>query len=172
MVLFQGIDRMSHFLFGCLESPVKYPESFRLTFEQRLNCQRAVYDYYEFTDQLIGRLLKRFDNDDLVIVLSDTALRPSSTSTAPGAMRRRTRGTGCAWREDRGCGQWFGGGHEHRDITPTVLDWYGLPSASIWTGSVQPSSGRCRHRRWRASPPTTHGRWNASAKASPAAKPR
>jgi hypothetical protein len=137
MVLLQGIDRVSHFLFGCLETRVKYPESFHPTFEQRFNCQRAIYDYYEFTDQLIGRLLSRFGKDDLVVVLSDHGFEAHFDEYR----------TGGHVSEDASYGVLLAAGPRIRrgakvvgtnivDITPTVLDWYGMAAGSDMDGKV------------------------------------
>jgi predicted AlkP superfamily phosphohydrolase/phosphomutase len=135
MVLFQGIDRMSHFLFGCLESPVKYPESFKVTFEQRNNCQRALYDYYEFTDQLIGQLLKRFDDDDLVLVISDHGFEAGFNEYRTGDHTSVDASYGvCLARGPRIRRNGQVVGTNIVDITPTVLDWYGLPAGMDMDG--------------------------------------
>jgi len=139
MLLLQGIDRASHFLFGCLDSPETYPATFQPTTEQRLNCQRALYDFYEFTDQLIGRLLAAFDDDDLVMVVSDHGFE---------ALYEEFR-TGGHASAQASYGVWLAHGPRVRrngpvaamsvaDLTPTVLDWYGLPLAKDMDGKPAP----------------------------------
>jgi hypothetical protein len=137
MVLLQGIDRMSHFLFGCLESPVKYPETFHPTFEQRVNCQRALYDYYEFTDQLIGRLLSRFGKGDLVMVVSDHGFEAQFTEYRTGGHDSVDASYGvCLAAGPRVKPGVSVVGTNIVDITPTILDWYGLAAGSDMDGKV------------------------------------
>jgi predicted AlkP superfamily phosphohydrolase/phosphomutase len=135
MVLFQGIDRMSHFLFGCVESPVKYPDYFKPTFEQRLNCQRALHDYYEFTDQLVGHLLRRFDADDLVMVISDHGFEAGFHEYRTGDHTSEDASYGvCLARGPRIRPNGLVVGTNIVDITPTILEWYGLPAGRDMDG--------------------------------------
>lgn len=135
MVLFQGIDRVSHSLFGCLESTAKYPENFHPTFEQRLNCQRALYDYYEFTDQLIGRLLESFDDDDLVMIVSDHGFEAVFNAYGTGGHDSADAKYGvCLAKGPRIRRDGTVLGTTVLDIAPTVLEWYGLPAAKDMDG--------------------------------------
>jgi predicted AlkP superfamily phosphohydrolase/phosphomutase len=135
MVLLQGIDRVSHYLFGCLESPVVYPPTFQPTTEQRLACQAALYDYYEFTDQLIGRMLTRFDDDDLIIVVSDHGFEARFKEPLTGGHDSEWTSYGiCVARGPRVHRHGLVYGTTAADITPTVLTWYGLPLAKDMDG--------------------------------------
>lgn len=135
MLLLQGIDRVSHFLYGCLESSIWYPESFEPTFAQRLQCQRAVYDYYDFTDELIGHLMKRFGKDDLVLVLSDHGFEASFADGRTGNHSSPFASFGvCLAQGPRVIRDAKVMGTNIVDITPTVLDWYGLPLARDMDG--------------------------------------
>jgi predicted AlkP superfamily phosphohydrolase/phosphomutase len=128
MLLLQGVDRVSHFLYGCLQKPELDPPSFRIDAQQRDNCRKALYAYYEFTDQLIGRLLEGFTERDLVIVVSDHGFESefkdyrtgghSSEAASYGVCFARGRGVAPATTiEDMNVA----------DLTPTILAWYGLP---------------------------------------------
>ena len=128
MLLLQGIDRVSHFMFGCLESPELDPPTFRITAEQRENCRRALYDYYEFTDQLVGRLLAHFDDNDLVMVVSDHGFEAEFHEYRTGGHASEAASYGvCFARGPRVKVDSPVQGMTVADLTPTVLDWYGLP---------------------------------------------
>jgi predicted AlkP superfamily phosphohydrolase/phosphomutase len=137
-VLLQGIDRTSHFLFGCLGSPTTYPEKFHPTFEQRANCQRALYDYYEFTDQLIGQLLMGFHDDDLVLVLSDHGFETRFEDYRTGGHSSEAASYGVCFARGPRVKIGGTGAMTVADLTPTVLDWYGLPLGRDMDGKPAP----------------------------------
>jgi predicted AlkP superfamily phosphohydrolase/phosphomutase len=135
MLLLQGIDRVSHFMFGCLESPELDPPTFHITAEQRQNCTRALYDYYEFTDQLIGRLLARFNDNDLVMVVSDHGFESEFKDYRTGGHSSEAASYGvCFARGPRVKVDTPVQGMTVADLTPTILDWYGLPLAKDMDG--------------------------------------
>jgi predicted AlkP superfamily phosphohydrolase/phosphomutase len=139
MVLLQGIDRTSHFLFGCLGSPTMYPAEFHPTFEQRVGCQRALYDYYEFTDQLIGHLLMGYGDNDLVMVISDHGFEPFFRDYRTGDHRSEAATYGvCLARGPRVKKDGNVVGMTVADVTPTVLEWYGLPLGQDMDGKPAP----------------------------------
>jgi hypothetical protein len=128
MLLLQGIDRVSHFMFGCLQAPELDPPSFHISPEQREGCRRALYDYYEFTDQLLGRLVAGFGDDDLVLVVSDHGFESEFSEYRTGGHTSEAASYGVCFA--RGAGIPAGSkveGMAVADLTPTVLDWYGLP---------------------------------------------
>jgi predicted AlkP superfamily phosphohydrolase/phosphomutase len=61
MVLFTGIDRVSHVLWGTIEPPELSPEILRGTPAARKAGAAALRQYYEYTDALIGELLRSSD---------------------------------------------------------------------------------------------------------------
>lgn len=139
MVLLQGIDRMSHFLFGCLDDPAKYPPTFQPTPEQRINCQSALYDYYEFSDQLIGRLLESFDDDDLIMVLSDHGFESGFSEFRTGDHSTEAAQDGiCVVRGPRVIKHGPVAPMTVADVTPTVLAWMGLAQALDMDGKPAP----------------------------------
>jgi hypothetical protein len=134
MVLLNGVDRISHSLWGTLR-----PETAAgLDEEKRQAGVRFLTNYYELADQLVGRLLEHYGPNDLVLVVSDH---------------------GFEWKPGKGIHPW-GGTHESEkalhgiifargpgvpegrttpeisinDITPTILAWLGLPVAADMDG--------------------------------------
>jgi predicted AlkP superfamily phosphohydrolase/phosphomutase len=146
MVFLPGIDRVSHWLWGNLEPEELYPPRLRPSAEERRAGVRALYDYYAYTDELIGVLLARFGADDLRIVVSDHGFEGGvffETLTGQHESEKAAEGVFYA----RGPGIQPGGkarGAEGRlsvdDITPTVLAWLGLPIGEDMDG--QPLAGQ------------------------------
>lgn len=135
MVLVQGVDRVSHHLFATVRpewSPA-IPE------QAREAGARAMHRTYEITDALIGLLLARYDDDDLVIVVSDHGFEPAPGWLWPGAglhagprseegvLFARGRGVPAGRRVT---------GTSVDDVAPTVLAWLGLPLAEDLDGRV------------------------------------
>jgi predicted AlkP superfamily phosphohydrolase/phosphomutase len=138
MVLLTGIDRVSHVLWGALEDPELYPEEVRIEGEARVAAARSLERYYAYTDALIGVLLEPYEEDDLVIVLSDHGFEagmplPRLTGTheseaaQDGVIFVRGRGVPSGRRVH---------GTTIFDVAPTVLAWMGLPVASDMDGRV------------------------------------
>lgn len=141
MILLQGIDRISHSLWACTDDPSTYPENFRPTAEERESCRKTVYEYYEYTDALIGRILERYTQDDLVLVLSDHGFESifrggltgghDTTDAADGVIIARGP------RIERGR-ILEPAAVTVNDIAPTVLSWSGKPVARDMDGKIAP----------------------------------
>jgi len=138
MVFLPGIDRVSHRAWGALEPQETYPPNLRLTPSQLPTVRAALERYYEYTDALIALLLARFDDDDLVLVLSDHGFEAGEklaglTGTHEGEAAIDgvlfARGPGIA----KGAST---AGTSVNDITPTVLAWRGLALARDFDGRV------------------------------------
>ncbi len=141
MLLLQGIDRVSHSLWACIDDPAGYPDNFNPTPEERKNCRDMLLGYYEYTDELIGRVLDRFTDEDLVMVMSDHGFE----SIFRGAL------TGGHDTPDASQGVILARGPRIEvgrllspnevsvyDIAPTVLAWAGKPVARDMDGKVAP----------------------------------
>lgn len=144
MVLLQGIDRSCHWLWGGFEPPEAYPPEKRFTPEERTAAAEAVLAYYDFTDALIGRLLERFDERDLVLVLSDHGFegghdkgigrmsgQHDTERAIDGVLFARGPGIPAGTRIPELAVNVL-------DITPTVLAWLGLPVADDMHGQPAP----------------------------------
>ena len=136
MVLMQGIDRTSHSLWGTIEPAELYPESLRANSAEREGGARALRRYYEYADALIGKLLERYTEDDLVIVVSDHGFEASALitwltggHTSPAAEQGVffARGPGIQRGADAS-------GVRVVDVTPTILAWWGLPVGADMEG--------------------------------------
>jgi predicted AlkP superfamily phosphohydrolase/phosphomutase len=127
MLLLQGIDRVSHFLYGCRQAPELDPPSFRINAQQRENCRKAIDDYYEFTDQLIGRLLAHFGEDDLVIVVSDHGFESEFHEYRTGGHSSEAASYGVCFARGPRVASASVRDMKVADLSPTVLAWYGLP---------------------------------------------
>lgn len=141
MVLLQGVDRVSHSLWACTDDPSVYPEDFTPTPEELSNCREMLYAYYEYTDQLIGRFLASYTDEDLVMVISDHGFETIFRGARTGNHHTPDAALGVIMargpRIDRG-----------RllaptevtvyDIAPTVLAWSGKPVARDMDGKVAP----------------------------------
>ena len=88
--------------------------------------------YYQFTDDLIGLLVRRFSAGDLVVIVSDHGFQSGAQSHAMGHL------TGAHDGEASLDGVIFATGRQVRpaavaettrivDVTPTILAWMGLP---------------------------------------------
>ncbi len=138
MVFLPGIDRVSHRLWGALEPPELYGELMQLTDSQRAVTRTALERYYEFTDALIGLLLARYGENDLVLVLSDHGFEGGQDLAALTGVHETdaaldgvlfARGPGIAPGSSTN-------GTSVNDVTPTVLAWWGLPLADDFDGQV------------------------------------
>lgn len=129
MVYLPGIDRVSHFLWGTLESPQLYPENLRPSPAAREGGAWAVNRYYEYTDALIGILLEGYGPDDLVLVVSDHGFEAGielMVLTGVHNSDKARDGVVFARGRDIPVGR-SAGPMSVRDVTPTILTWLGLP---------------------------------------------
>ena len=139
MVLLQGVDRTSHWLWAGLVSPEIYDPEVRFSEEEREASREVLFTYYEYTDQLIGRLLEGYGEDDLVIVLSDHGFEGGSTGffRMSGIHETEEAQDGVVFVRGPGipAGKKLKPGRlSVLDITPTVLSWLGLPLAQDMEG--------------------------------------
>ncbi len=137
MILLQGIDRLSHYLWAGIEPPQAYTEP-PLDAAEHAAARVALESYYAFADALIGRLLERYGPDDLILVISDHGFEADeeedlitgnhhSPDTELGVIFARGRGIAPNAEAE---------GVTVRDITPTILAWLGLPVARDMDGRV------------------------------------
>ncbi len=137
MVLFQGIDRVSHSLWGTLEPPELYPESLRPTPEEREGGAEALRRYYAYSDALIGKLAERFGPDDLVLVVSDHGFEAGVTwKILTGIHNSERSEDGVLFARGPGIRPGRVEGVSVVDVAPTVLAWLGLPVAEDMDGRV------------------------------------
>lgn len=138
MVLMQGVDRVSHSLWGTLR-PETAPG---LSEAKRQAGSDAMRGYYEIADSLVGKLIEHYTPSDLVIVVSDHGFEHvEGKGILPWGGVHET--------EDSTDGIVFMRGRQiprgHRiegltvnDITPTILAWLGLPVARDMKGTPAP----------------------------------
>jgi hypothetical protein len=138
MVYLPGIDRLTHFLWFGMEPAEVYPPQMRRSEEERARARAVLEAYYEISDALLGLLLEKFGDEDLVMVMSDHGFEA------------RTRGDDLTGTHDtpaardgvlfaRGPGIAPGARVEGAgvlDIAPTVLAWLGLPVARDMLGRI------------------------------------
>jgi predicted AlkP superfamily phosphohydrolase/phosphomutase len=128
MVFLPGIDRVSHRLWGALEPESAYPQPI-FTPEQRGASAEALRRYYEYTDALIGKLLKSYGPDDLVLVVSDHGFEAGGGMIfLTGEHKSAKAANGVVF----ACGPDVVPPDDKRpvsvnDVTPTILAWLGLP---------------------------------------------
>jgi predicted AlkP superfamily phosphohydrolase/phosphomutase len=136
MILLQGIDRVSHWLWGGMEAAEAYTPDRRWSDAERAAARTTVERYYEYTDALIGRLLERSDADDLVIVASDHGFEPAFKPKITGGHDTAAAEYGVLFVRGRGIREGASTANVTiRDITPTILAWLGLPTARDMDGS-------------------------------------
>jgi arylsulfatase A-like enzyme len=134
LVLLQGVDHVSHLLWGTLrpETSVGLPEP------QRQSGEAAMRRYYEIADSLVGRLIEPFGSDDLVIVMSDHGFEYlEGKALLPWGGRHVSLDASRGILFMRGPGIEAGGrieGARMQDITPTILVWLGLEVARDMDG--------------------------------------
>jgi hypothetical protein len=136
MVLLVGIDRTSHFLWGNLEPPERYPENLRPSAAERAGGARALERYYEYSDALIGEFLTRYSPDDLVVVVSDHGFEAGAAyGFLTGVHESKQAVDGVLFASGRGLPQGeVVQGVGIYDVAPTVLAWLGLPTARDMDG--------------------------------------
>lgn len=139
MVLLPGIDRVSHHLWGTMESPENYGPRLRPTDEERSGGRKALFDYYHHVDGLIGALSAGFGPNDLVLVVSDHGFeagqalmyltgKHETEDAIDGVLFARGRGIAPTIRPTSGA--------TVNDITPTILAWFGIPIGQDMDGSI------------------------------------
>jgi predicted AlkP superfamily phosphohydrolase/phosphomutase len=141
MVLLQGIDRVSHLLWGNLEPAEHYPEYMRPSPPQRQAGAAALREYYEYTDALIGILLDRFDSDDLVVIVSDHGFEAGGDlwfNTTGGHDTAAAQDGVIFARGPRVPPAAQPGPMTVNDITPMILAWLGLAVAEDMDGHPPP----------------------------------
>jgi predicted AlkP superfamily phosphohydrolase/phosphomutase len=135
MVLLTGVDRVSHVLWGTLEPPELYPKQLRARPAAREAGAAALRRYYEYTDALIGELIREFGPDDLVMVVSDHGFEAGVGMGLTGVHKSEKAIEGVFFA--RGPGIPANAADAKltiRDVTPTVLAWLGLPIAEDMDG--------------------------------------
>lgn len=136
MVLLPGVDRVSHHLWGNIEPPELYPPRLRPSDSERAAGRHALETYYEYTDELLGLLLRDFGPDDLVIVMSDHGFE-AGTALMYLTGRHETDAAIDGIFFARGPGIEPGGAPgpvQVRDVTPTLLAWFGVPVGADMDG--------------------------------------
>jgi predicted AlkP superfamily phosphohydrolase/phosphomutase len=142
MVLLTGIDRVSHHLWGVMEPAELYPPELRPTPEGRAAGRAALEAYYEYTDALVGLLLEGFDEDDLVLVVSDHGFEAETFDHVPQVQALRPTGgheseqarDGVVFARGAGIATGPSTGMTIHDVTPTILAWLGLPVGADMDG--------------------------------------
>ncbi len=139
MVLLRGVDRTSHFAYGCTAPPETYPDSFRPTAVERKNCIDLLESFYKSVDAMIGSLIQDFGPDDLVIVASDHGFEPNFNMGLTGGHWTDAAIDGIFFARGKGIPKGKPAGDiAITYITPMVLTWLGLPLAEDMDG-VEPA---------------------------------
>jgi predicted AlkP superfamily phosphohydrolase/phosphomutase len=138
MILLQGIDRVSHYLWVGVEAPEAYEDP---PFDSawREAARIALETYYGYSDALIGHLLSSAGPEDLVIVLSDHGFEADRDGLVTGNHRSPRAEMGVIFARGRGIPPKAEPEETTvNDITPTILAWLGLPIAEDMDGRVAP----------------------------------
>ncbi len=141
MVLLPGVDRVSHHLWGNLEPPEKYKPRLRPDDAARAAGLAALQDYYRYVDAILGLLLESFGPDDLVIVLSDHGFEAGTAMVyLTGKHETEEAIDGILFARAPGIASPGGAAGETgvRDITPTLLAWFGVPIGEDMEGTPMP----------------------------------
>jgi predicted AlkP superfamily phosphohydrolase/phosphomutase len=129
MVLLPGIDKVSHYLWGALEPEGTYPAGVFSSPERRQASLAALYDYYVYTDALIGLLASRYGPGDLVLVVSDHGFEAAlDLFRLTGVHKTEAASDGVLFAAGPGIPAGAASdGMAVVDVTPSVLAWLGLP---------------------------------------------
>jgi predicted AlkP superfamily phosphohydrolase/phosphomutase len=138
LVFFPGIDRVSHFLWGMVEPPELYAEKMRPTPAQREAGRAAFERYYEYTDAMLGLLIDRYADEDLVMVVSDHGFEAGNElGFLTGVHKTANAQNGVIFAQGADLDAEAGAaGINVLDITPTILTWLGLPVGKDMDGEV------------------------------------
>ena len=144
LVFFPGIDRVSHFLWGMIEEPMLYPDKMRPGPEIRSAGRKAFEAYYEYTDAMLGRLIERYAEDDLIIVLSDHGFEAGNDLGLLTGLHKTAKAIdGVLFARGAGLPAKMDAGEVGvLDITPTILAWLGLPVGEDMDGRVAAFLGK------------------------------
>lgn len=135
MVLLQGIDRTSHFLWGGVEPADAYSKG-RLTPSEREAAGKALKAYYRFTDALIGRLLEGYGKNDLVLVVSDHGFEAFEDAMHTGGHESAAAENGVVFARGPRIAKTSEPKMTVNDVTPLILAWLGKPVARDMDGRV------------------------------------
>ncbi len=149
MVYIQGTDSLSHKFWMCRDDieglhenllrynlPVEYEDTFRKY------CGETIDRYYEFADELVGRLLETIDDKTVVIVCSDHGFGTLQSPWESGLVEYTNYG----WHVDEGTVIFWGPGIRQGkelskdnpphiwDIAPTILMILEMPLAGDMAG--------------------------------------
>jgi Type I phosphodiesterase / nucleotide pyrophosphatase len=141
LVFLPGIDRVSHVLWGAIESPEAYGgHPPRMDAAQRKAMASALRRYYVYTDALLGRFLQRYGASDLVLVVSDHGFEAGRALGFLSGVHQTARARdGVIFARGPGVGKAASGAPPSvNDVTPSVLAWLGLPVADDMDGRVAP----------------------------------
>lgn len=129
MVLLPGVDRVSHHLWGNMEPAEKYPARLHPTKAERAAGRGALERYYEYIDEILGLLMSDFGPGDLVMVLSDHGFEAGTALMyLTGKHESESALDGVFFARGPGILPGGGPGKIHvRDVTPTLLAWFGVP---------------------------------------------
>jgi hypothetical protein len=139
MVLLPGVDRVSHFLWSSLQDDQSiYPEELRLSPSEQQAGRRALETFYAYVDALVGLLVARFGDDDVILVVSDHGFEPGrGLGILTGVHEGEAALDGIAFARGPGIAP----GSSIRDfsvadVTPTLLAFMGLPLGDDMAGRV------------------------------------
>jgi predicted AlkP superfamily phosphohydrolase/phosphomutase len=141
MVLLQGIDRVSHFLWACMEPPDESdrPETFRPTPSELAECHAKIENYYRYADTMVARLIEGYGENDLVVLVSDHGFETVFHGMNTGGHETDLAIDGIFIARGPDLPQGTRPATLHvTDVTPTVLAWLGYPAGRDMDGTVAP----------------------------------
>jgi hypothetical protein len=138
LVLLKGVDPASHVLYATTLAEADLETALSSSPAQTRSGAEILYRFYEQADELIGRLLEGYGENDFVFIVSDHGfdVRDQFTKGMTGGHRRGeeaargivfARGPGIASKSSSE-------GVDILDIAPTILVALGLPVASDMDG--------------------------------------
>jgi len=134
-VFLPGIDRVSHALWGNIEPPELYPPPLRPNATDRAGGVHALHTYYQYTDDLIGKLIEPYGPDDLVMVISDHGFEAGQVlMLLTGQHESEASLDGIAFARGFGVEHGDLGPLSIFDIAPSLLAWLELPTANDMAG--------------------------------------
>ena len=138
MVFLPGIDRVSHRLWGSVETPERYAKPLDMSPLQREAGRDALHAYYAYSDALIGLLSASYGEDDLVVVVSDHGFEAGShLGDLTGVHASEAALDGILFARGAGIDPGSDTGTPSvNDVAPTILAWLGLPVGEDMDGRV------------------------------------